>query len=148
MPYSPQVGGWSLWTPNLDRRKWNQSQPSALVKISTSCRRVDTWVVPMTRDLMCSQIKWQSISIYLVCSWKTGLATMCKVAWLLLQYSNIGTEKEMPRVWSKLCSHKSSLTVNDIARYSASAEEHETILCFLVCHEMRWDYHPRWQSSP
>ena len=56
--YSPQVGAWRTWMPNV----WSKNEyccgPKALVKIPTSCSLVRTnleWISPWT---IASQAKW------------------------------------------------------------------------------------------
>ena len=50
-----------------------------LVKISASWSLELTKLVVMHPDASFSLIKWQSISMYLVLAWKTGLDEICKV---------------------------------------------------------------------
>jgi len=58
----------------------------ALVKMSASWHWEATWVVVMLPSCILSRMAWQSNSICFVRSWKTGLAAMCKAAWLSLSH--------------------------------------------------------------
>lgn len=90
----------------------------------------------MAPSLILSRIKWQSISIFLVRSWKTGLVAR----WIAESLSqnitaSVGTVTcKSLRSWIM---HKTSLVVVANARYSASVEERDMVICFLVFQEIR-----------
>lgn len=52
-------------------------------------------------------------------------------------YIGVGSDKETPMLESNQCSQNILLVVEGMARYSISAEERETIDCFLLFQEMR-----------
>ena len=52
------------------------------MNISLSCSPVLTYPVEMKFCWIFFRIKWQSISMYFVCSWKVGLDAICRAAWL------------------------------------------------------------------
>ena len=60
---------------------------------------------------------------------------MCNAAWLS-QYKVTGEETGTARSRRSDLSQRSSQVVDAIARYSASAEERETTLCFFVRQDM------------
>lgn len=82
-----------------------------------------------------SRTKWQSISICLVRSWKTGFLKMCRAAWLS-QKMSIGVVWKTPMAARKYLIQMSSLVTVAMARYSASADEQETSPCFFVFQDM------------
>ena len=85
-----------------------------------------------------SLMKWQSTSMCLVCSWKTGFLTIWSAAWLS-QWSRVGWEWDIPRLWRRSLNHFNSPVTAVMDRYSASAEERDTVCCFLVFHEIGED---------
>ena len=121
--------------PNLRRRNWNWVRPRAFVNMTVSWSVVGTWIVIKSPNWIRSRTKWQSISICLVRSWKTGLAEMWRADWLS-QRSSIGWPRWTPKDVRRLRSQTSSLVVIAMARYSASAEERETVVCFFVFQEI------------
>ena len=132
----PQVGEWIFTMPNLESKKLNWANPIGLVKISTSWWVVETCKVFNKPAWVFSRRKWQSNSMCLVLSWKTGLAAMWKAAWL----SQKRTEAlgwGMQKSWRRDKSQVSSQVAIDIARYSASAKERETTVCFLDLQEIK-----------
>ena len=119
----PQVREWISWSPNLlcNVTKWSFPKATYEGLITPACSF--------------SRTTWQSISICFVCLWKTGLAAICKATWLS---QNNGA-------WAvcgvfKSCSIKSNQVsakhVLAIARYSTSADDLETLACFLDFHEI------------
>jgi len=125
----PQVGAWRLRMPNLLVRNENWWEPRALVKRSASCSLEEICAVAMDPDLIQSRIKWQSISICFVRSWCTELATIWMAA-RLSQYNWV--EIRTIKSWNKVRSQIISQAVVAIERYSTSAEERETVVCFLI----------------
>ncbi len=85
-----------------------------------------------------SRIKWQSIFICLVLSWKTGLAAICKAA-VLSQYNNAGFGCNILKSVNNERSQDNSQHVPVMALYSASAEERDTVFCLFVRQEIRED---------
>ena len=85
-----------------------------------------------------SRVKWQSTSMCLVCSWKIGFLIIWSAAWLS-QWSRIGWEGEIPRLWTRPFNHFNSPVTVVMDQYSASTEERDTICCFLVFHEIGED---------
>ena len=115
---------------------------SGLVRISASWRFVQTWiswmhggceVVPLTK----SRTRWQSTSMCLVRSWKTWFLAMCIAAWLS-QCNVIKPSWWTPSSLSKRFVHTSSQEVFAIARYSDSALDRATTVCFLLFQEIRF----------
>lgn len=78
-----------------------------------------------------SRTKWQSISICFVSSWKVGFEAMWIAAWLS-ENKRIGESTMMWKSFSKCYNQKSSLVVAAKALYSASADDLETVACFLA----------------
>jgi hypothetical protein len=73
-------------TPNLRIILEKISFPNGLVNTSASWFVKATCLVSIEPSCILSRIKWQFISIWLVLSWKTGLAAV------LSQYNNAGFE--------------------------------------------------------
>lgn len=80
-------------------------------------------------------MKWQSISLCFVHSWKMGLTTMWRVAWLS-QYKGIEVVTGTRKSCKSCLSQTSTLVVVAMTGYYTSAEEWETMVCFLECHKM------------
>ena len=80
------------------------------------------------------RVRWQSISMCLVRSWKTELWAIWIELWLS-QYIGVGWESETPISASNQRNQIISLVVDIIARYSALVDDWETIDCFFQ--EMR-----------
>jgi len=121
--------------PNLRRSVKNYSLPSAFIKISASWYCVNTYeglIIPVCNF---SRTMWQSISMCFVRSWKTGFVAICKATWLS-QKSRADklhdTFKSCNRYRNKIIS-KLVLT---IARYSTSADDLDTLVCFFYFHEI------------
>ena len=113
----------------------NSFLPNAFVKMSAIWSFVDTWYGSITPLRFSSRTEWQSTSICFVRSWKTWF----KLIWIagLLSLCIV-----ISHLWSNHISRSNALThfssrlTSCIARYSTSADEHETVSCFLVCHEI------------
>ena len=82
------------------------------------------------------RVRWQSISMCLVRSWKTELWAIWIELWLS-QYIGVGWEKEIPISASNQRNQTISLVVDAMTRYSASVDDWETIDCFLLFQEIR-----------
>lgn len=85
---------WIWWISSkhiLDKRSWNRELECGLVNKSASWRWEETaiGVRRLERNLSCTT--WQSMSICLVCSWKTTFLVMWIVA-RLSQSSRMGRE--------------------------------------------------------
>ena len=78
---TPQVGEWILRSPNLHF----MVEKAYFLNTSTSSSTESTYFVAIELSWILSRMKWQSISMCLLFSWNTGLATMYKAA-LLSQY--------------------------------------------------------------
>ena len=131
----PQVGAWRSVMPNLHRKWWKSSWPKALVKMSAICSCDDVWTAVKRPDRILSRIMWQSISICLLRSWNNGLWAMRRANWLS-QCKLKGSGWEIPKSARSCFNQLSSQVVTAMARYSASAEERATVVCFLVRHEI------------
>jgi len=92
-----------------------------------------------------SRTMWQSISMCLVRSWKTGLQAIW-MADLLSQYKVAGWMKGTWKSCRRYVSHWSSHVVDAKARYSASEELFETVGCFFEHQEMSDG--PRYIENP
>lgn len=88
-------------------------------------------------------MKWQSISIYFILLWKTGLVAMWRAVWLL-QYKEIGQGRGTRRSWSKWRYHFNSHKVIAIEQYSASVEDWETLCCSSS--SKKQENHPKMQN--
>jgi len=73
-----------------------------------------------------SQTKWQSISIFLVRLWKTGLAAIWRVA---LSQCNWVAGTGMYSDQSKLQIQMASLVALAMAQYSALVEDRDIVAC-------------------
>ena len=107
-----------------------------LVKMSASWSFELTKLVAIHPDAIFSLMKWQSTSMCLVLSWKTGLDAICKAAWLS-QMSFICSPFPNLNSWRRCLSHMSSHVAKAIARYSASALDLATTCCFLLFQDIR-----------
>ena len=137
----PQIGGWyKSNNPKLDGnvlKGWGSSdfvkkKKSAIWSWEVTVRsfRIPAWSFSLT--------KWQSISKCLVLSWNTGLTVIWMTIWL--SQKRTGTlGLWMCRSLSRYKIHWSShvAEVEAKAWYSASEEDLETVICFLVLHEMK-----------
>ena len=130
----PQDGLWIFLIAILDNKENNREEGRALVKISTNWWVEWIGISRMRPWDTVSLMKWQSISICLVLSWKIGLEAMCMVAWLS-QKSKVEVDKEIWKSVNNCQSHNNSLAVAAIALYSASAEEWDIVDYFLDFHE-------------
>ena len=69
---------------------------------------------------------------------KIGFLTIWSVAWLS-QWSCIGWEWEIPRLWRRPFNHFNSPVTTAMDRYSTLGKEQDTVCCFLVFHEIGED---------
>jgi len=82
------------------------------------------------------RVRWQSISMCLVRSWKTKLWAIWIELWLS-QYIGVGWERKTHISASNQHNQTISLVVDIIAWYFASVEDWETIDYFLLFQEIR-----------
>lgn len=121
---------------NLLVRSWWRCLGSALVKISANWLKEETWGRVIFLVTTCWRMKWQSISMCFVLSWKTGLLAIL-VALVLSPWRGVELPTGIPNSHKRRWSQIISALAEDIARYSASAEDFETVVCFLHFHEIR-----------
>ena len=133
-----QVGEWMSRTPNLRIIVEKASFPLGLMNTSASWFVEVTYLVTTEPSCILSWIKWQSISICLVLSWKRGLAAICKVA-VLSQYNNVGFRCNILKCVNNECCKVNSKHVPIMALYPAFAEERDTIFYLFVRYEIRED---------
>lgn len=82
------------------------------------------------------RIKWQSSSMCFVRLWKMRLVAMWMVA--LLSQNNKQCEGELTcKSFSSWCNHMISDVLAAKARYSASVEDRDTMLCFFAFHDTK-----------
>jgi len=115
--------------PILPSRVWNWCRPKAFVKISAKCicvKTFDVWILPQSNSFL---IKWQSTSICFVCSWKTGIFAMCKVAWLA-QLSCMGP------LCKNLKIKEQTFKPFEFTSCWSHIAKHEIVCCFLLFQEM------------
>lgn len=79
---------------------------------------------------------WQSILIYLVCSWNIAFLDIC-MTFLLLQYTGVERRIETQKgetliLPNNQCKQITSQVVDDIAQYSIFVKDLQTISCFLL----------------
>ena len=132
----PQDGEWRLWIPILLGRYLNCAGNRALMKRSTSWCCEDTCIVLRQPTCIFSWIRWWSISMCFVLSWKTGLAAIWRVA-SLSQNSVIGSLLWILKSRRRVVNQISSQVTLAIARYPTLAEDRETMPCFLDFHEIK-----------
>jgi hypothetical protein len=124
-----------LITPNLPSNMENWFELSGFMKMSAGWSLVPIcsgWTNPLCT---LSRTTWQSISICFVLSWNTGFEAIW-IATLLLQNNLTGRSCLTFRSFKMYCSHVISQHVVAMERYSASALERDTMVCFFVFHEM------------
>lgn len=108
-------------------RSW--SQPKSLINTSAKSRLIETqWHILVMIGFF--WVKWQSISVCFVRSWKIGLAIIWKATFLSL-FNVIAKGQEIPNFRSKRWNQTNPMVVWAISWYSAFVEEWETILFFL-----------------
>jgi len=82
------------------------------------------------------RVRWQSILMCLVRSWKIKFWAIWMEFWLS-QYIGVGWERKTPISASNQRNQTISLVVDVIARYSALVEDWKTIDCFLLFQKIR-----------
>jgi len=107
-----------------------------LVKKFTICKDKKTKGKVMVTCLRWWRVRWQSISMCLVRSWKTKLWAIWIELWLS-QYIGVGWEIETLIFASNQHNQTISLVVDVIAWYFASVEGWEIIDCFLLFQKIR-----------
>jgi len=130
-----QVGKWRSWTPNLHRSVKKCSLPSAFIKMSASWYYVGTYEGLIIPACNFSHTMWQSISMCFVHSWNTGFAAICKAA-RLSQKSRVGRLDGTFKSCIRYCNQPISKQLLSIVRYSASADDLDTFVCFFDFHEI------------
>ena len=132
----PQDGEWRLRIPILLRRYLNCVRNRALVKRLTIWSCEDMCIVLRQPTCIFSWIRWWSISMCFVLSWKTGLATIWRVV-SLSQNSVTGYLLWISKSWKRAVNQIISQVTLAITWYSASIEDRETVLYFLDFHEIK-----------
>ena len=121
---------------NLLVRSWWRVLGTALVNIFANWLKEETWGRVIFSAATCWRMKWQSISICFVLSWKTGLLAIL-VALVLSPWRGVELPTGTPNSQRRQRSQMISALADDIARYSALAEDFDTMVCFLHFHEIR-----------
>ena len=134
--YTPSNWCGNAENNNLQVSSWCRGLGSALVKISANWSWVETWGKVIFSVTTCWWMKWQSISMCFVRSWKTGLLAIL-VALVLSPWSGVELPTMTPNSQRRRRNQMISALADDIARYSASAEDLDTVVCFLHFHEIR-----------
>jgi hypothetical protein len=107
-----------------------------LVKKSAICKKKETKGKVMVSCLRWWRVKWQSISMCLVRSWKTEWWAIWIEFWLS-QYIGVGWESETLISASNQRNQIISSVVDVITRYSVLVEDWETVNYFLLFQEIR-----------
>jgi len=107
-----------------------------LVKKSAICKEEGTKGKAMVPCLRWWRVRWQSISMCLVRSWKTELWAIWIELWLS-QYIGVWWEKETLISASNQHNQTISLVVDAMTRYSISVDDWEIIDCFFLFQEIR-----------
>jgi len=95
-----------------------------------------TNLVLMSPDTIFSRMKWQSISMCLVLSWKTRLELIWRAAWLS-HISVIGLTSPNCNSLSNCLSQTSSQVAEAMTLYSAFGLDFATTFCFLLFQEIK-----------
>ena len=129
--------GWNIsFKPSLLESLVNVAMPRALVKMSVIWELVVTWKVLILPSKILSLTRWQSTSIYLVHSWKTGLVAMYRAAWLS-QNNIAGLWWLIFKSLSSCITQVISQATLAIALYSASTKDLDTTPCFLDLQDIK-----------
>lgn len=126
-------GVWGLIMPILKTIDSNSRRPRAFIKRSASY--FDDWTKQNQFVLDCVANKVTSLSMCFVFSWKTRLIAMCKANWLS-QWRSVGSLCGISKSLSSCFNHLSSYNVKAMHRYSDSADERETTVCFFTFHKI------------
>ena len=121
---------------NLLVTSWWRVLGRAFVNISANWFRVETWGKVIFSVTTCWRKKWQSISMCFILSWKTGLLAIL-IALVLSPWRGVELPTMTPNSQRRRRSQMISALANNITQYSASAEDFETVVCFLHFHETR-----------
>ena len=127
----PPSNWWWSNNSNLQSKNSWRGWGSPLVKISASWSSLETCGRLMTLRSYSSQIKCQSTSICFVRSWKTGFSVI-RMKLVLSVWSGVAEVWGNPRSASKPWSQRISEQAEDMARYSDSVEDLETLSCFFA----------------
>lgn len=119
-----------FFTHILFIKKESVEAGNALVNASASWCCDLTGSSLIAPDVILSRMKWQSISICFVRSWKIGLFAIC-IAARLSQYITAGVVQTTWKSIGNCLIQITSLTVAPRALYSASAEEREMVVWHL-----------------
>ena len=107
-----------------------------LVKKFTICKEKETKGRIIMSCLRWWRVRWQSISMCLIRSWKIELWAIWKELWLSL-FIRVGWERETLISASNQHNQTIYLVVDAITQYSASVEDWEIIDRFLLFQEIR-----------
>lgn len=125
----PQAGGGED-KPSLHTASWCHGLDKTLVNTSTNWSCVETWEREIRPSCNFYLIKWQSKSMCLVLSWKTGLLAMYMAAWLS-HFKGIGIRSSTSNSTSNLFNQANSKHTRLIDLYSASVDDKDTVVCFF-----------------
>ena len=134
----------------LSSSSWSMNIMNTQLAYEVNKLLVSQWFGKNVRELMCgrnigslnnpdwifSQMRWQSSSMCFVYSWKNGLAEICKAS-LLSQCRIVGCEWETCKSLIRKRIHVILQLAVAMARYSASAEERDTVVRFLDYQEIK-----------
>ena len=127
----PQAGAYMSYAPSLLQMYLILGPLRDLVKMSARWSFELAKLVATYPDAIFSLMKWQSTSICLVLSWKTGLDAICNAVWLS-QTNFIYSSFPNLNSWRSCLNHMSSHVAKAITRYSVSALDLTTTSCFLL----------------
>ena len=121
--------------PNLHIRFWNWDVETSLVSRSASWFWDFTCTSFSRPAATLSRIKWQSISTCLKCSWNVGLVDRWIAAWL--SQKTMVELTSTSKCFNRPTSQETSLAIAVKVRYSASADDRETVSCFFDFQEIK-----------
>ena len=120
---------------HLDDQTWEKRKPECLGH--DVCNLMLASNMKIANDsLYFISYKWQSISMFFVLSWNTGLAAICIAAWLS-ENNKVIFGWGIWRSWSKAFNQITSHTANAMALYFAFAENLDTVVCFFDLHDTK-----------
>jgi len=141
----PQIDAVESVSINLPDKNWWRGRGSPFVKMSAIWRPEEMNGREMTPRRYSSRMKWQSTSMCLVRSWKTGFSVI-RIALVLSAWRGVGECCGKSRSESSPRTQSISAQASDMARYSASVEDLETLACFLHFQDInaspRYIHHP------
>ena len=132
----PQARAYMLYAPSLLQMYLILGPLRDLVKMVASWSIELRKLVATHPNAIFSLMKWQSTSICLVLSWKTGFDAICNAAWLS-HTSFICSSFPNLNSWRSCLNRMSSHVAKAIARYSASALDLTTTSCFLLFQDIK-----------